>query len=159
MQKTDVEKYIEGEFQFLENEYEFERIHSKKIDGGFEFLYLNKTTAVCITYEFREGYLFILLYRLLDGELKRNPIRITAETELTGFGLDDIISLHNPEAIVKPVYTYGEKSEYYTEKDGLRRYFKLFADNLKKYGADILSGKFDDFSGAEKIVKARISQR
>jgi hypothetical protein len=157
MKKTDVEKYIENEFQFLESEYDFKRNYSKKIDGGFEFLFLNKTTAVCITYEFREGYLFILLYRLLDGEFKRNPIRITAETELTGFGLDDIILLHNKDAIVKPVYTYGEKSEYYTEKDGLRHYFRLFADNLKKYGSDILSGKFDDFVGADKIVKARIS--
>jgi len=156
MQKTDIEKYIEGEFQFLEQEYEFKHIHSKKIEGGYEFLYLNNTSAVCITYEFREGYLFIVLYRLLDGEFRRNPIRITSETELNGFGLDDIISLHNPKDMVKPIYTYGEDAEYYTEKDGLRRYFKLFADNLKKYGADILSGKFDEFINVEEIVKARI---
>lgn len=51
----------------------------------------------------------------------------------------------------------GEKSEYYTKKDGLRRYIRLFADNLKKYGTDILLGNFDDFVSAEKIVKARIS--
>ena len=156
MAKMDIKTCIEEEFSFLESEYNFACSRSEKIDGGFEFEYLNSTTGVCITYEFREAYIFIMLYRLIGGKLIKNPFRIGLDTSLNGYGLDDFILINDPSAMVKPAYQYGEQSEFYTGKDGLRQYCKLFAINLKRFGERILAGDFTEFSEAQKIVRARI---
>jgi hypothetical protein len=156
MNKTEVEIFIEEEFLFLEKEYSFSNAVSKSINGGFEFEYSNSTTGVCITYEYKEAYLFVMLYRLVEGKLVKNPARINFDSILNGIGLDDIIMLHDPNAMVKPAYQYGNQSDFYTKKDGLRLYIRLFAENLKRFGINVLKGDFSEFRDAEKLVKARI---
>ncbi len=157
MGKADLKKFVFEEFGFVEKEFGLARLYSKQIEGGFEFAYRNATTAVCLTYEFREAYLFVMLYRLVNGEFVKNPTRVALDTPLNGYALDDIVSLHNPDALVKPAYQYGERAEFYTNKEGLRLYFRLFAENLRKYGARVMMGNFEDFEGADKIVRSRIA--
>jgi hypothetical protein len=144
------------QFNFLQTDYKFNLQICKKEDWGYELLYLNATTAVKITYEYRSAYIFIMIYQLKDGKFFENPRSINLKTMFNGFGLDDIVSIQNSKALIKPAYEYGEKSIYYDSNNGLTKYTSAFAKNLKTYGKKLLKGDFTIFSDVEKIVKKRI---
>lgn len=146
------------QFKFLESDFGFQLSKSEKEDWGYELIYLSKTTGVKITYEFREAYIFIMLYKLVDGILVENPRSIQENTVLYGYGLDDLIGLRNPQALIKPAYQYGEESEYYDKKKGLTLYVTAFSNNLKEYTPDVLAGDFKIFGEAQKVVKERIKK-
>ncbi|MBK8503664.1 MAG: hypothetical protein IPL46_16510 [Saprospiraceae bacterium] len=110
----------------------------QKEDWGYELIYLNNTTGVKITYEFREAYIFIMLIKLVDGSLIENPRSIQENNVLYGYGLDDVIGLRNPQALIKPAYQYGEESEYYDKKKGLTLYV-----TGAKYSKSIYHGNKD----------------
>ena len=61
-----------------------------------ELIYINKVTGVKIRYEYREGYIFIMLYKLVNGELIENPFNIKSDTRLYGYGLDDLTRIIQP---------------------------------------------------------------
>lgn len=158
MENKDFNGIVKEQFKFLESDFGFQLPKSEKEVWGYELVYLNKTTGVKITYEFREAYIFIVLYKLINGNLQENPRNIQENTVLYGYGLDDIIGFRNPQALIKPAYQYGEESEYYDEKHGLTLYVTAFAHNLKEYASDILSGDFKIFDGVDRIVKERIDK-
>lgn len=158
MAGKDFDIIAQEQFKFLKSEYRFRLSKREKEDWGFELIYLNDTTGVKITYEYREAYIFIMLYKLVDGDLRENPRSIEENTILFGFGLDDIISLRDPQALIKPSYEYGEKYKYYDKDKGLFLYTSAFADNLKKYAKDVLDGDFTIFSDLDTIVKERVKK-
>ena len=158
MAGKDFDLIAQEQFKFLESEYDFILSKCEKEDWGYELIYMNDTTGVKITYEYREAYVFILLYQLDDGELQENPRDIEENTTLYGYGLDDLISLRNPPALIKPAYEYGEQSEYYDEEKGLLLYVSAFAENLKIYAEDILGGDFTVFLELDKIVRDRVKK-
>jgi len=158
MAAKDFDIIAQEQFKFLESEYSFSLSKCKKEDWGYELIYLNDTTGVKITYEYREAYVFIMLYQLIDGELRENPRNIEDNTILHGYGLDDLISLRNSQALIKPAYEYGEQSEYYDQENGLSLYVAAFAGNLKAYAKDILNGDFTIFPDLDKIVKERVKK-
>ncbi|MCB0531337.1 MAG: hypothetical protein KDD14_04000 [Saprospiraceae bacterium] len=143
------------QFSFLESEYNFRLSKCDKENWGYELIYLSDSTGVKIIYEYREAYIFIMLYKLIDGDIIENPRNIQDKTTLYGYELDDLIRLKNPQALIKPAYEYGEQSEYYDEKDGLALYVDAFSSNLRAYAKDILSGNFEIFPELEGIVKQR----
>jgi hypothetical protein len=149
------DKIVEKQFNFLGADYGFRLEHCKKVEGGYDILFLNDRCGVHITYEFREAYVFIALHKLQNGKFIDNPRPITAESVLTGFSLDDILFLKSPSAIVKPAYAYGADSEFYDKERGLTLYVSRFAENLKKYASDVLVGDFKIFEALEPIVKKR----
>lgn len=159
MAAKDFDIIVQEQFKFLESEYGLRLSKCEKEDWGYELTYLNDKTGVKITYEYREAFVFIMLYRLIEGQLKENPRSIGDDTILLGYGLDDLISLRNPQALIKPAYEYGEESEYYDKEKGLSLYVTAFADNLKTFAKDILSGDFKVFPDLDKIVKKRIKRR
>lgn len=156
MANRDFDIVAKEQFSFLQSEFGFNLLRCNKEDWGYELLYTNNTTGVKITYEYQAAYIFIMVYRLIDGEFCENPRNINKDTILNGYGLDDIISVQNTEALIKPAYEYGEKSEYYNENKGLTLYTSAFAKNLKIFGGNVLQGDFAIFSDADKIVKKRI---
>jgi len=158
MAKKDFDVIAKEQFKFLESDFGFQLSKSEKKDWGYELIYLNKTTGVKITYEFCEAYIFIMLYKLVDGGLVENPRSIQESTVLHGYGLDDIISLRNPQALIKPTYQYGEESEYYNKKKGLTLYVAAFSSNLKEYASDVLAGDFKIFGVAQRVVKERVNK-
>jgi hypothetical protein len=147
---------IENQFLFLVSDYNFHLIKSYSENWGCVSVYLNNVVGVKITYEYREAYLFIMLYKLIDGKLVENPIKINLNSDLNGYSLDDVIKLRNPADLVKPAYEYGSKSEFYDEKNGLTLFVSIFANNLKKYASDILHGDFSLFEKLDIIVKDRV---
>lgn len=158
MAAKDFDFIAQEQFKFLESEYGLRLSKCEKEDWGYELIYLNDKIGVKITYEYREAFVFIMLYQLIEGELQENPRSIEDDTILLGYGLDDLISLRNPQALIKPAYEYGEQSEYYDKEKGLSLYVTAFADNLKKSAKDILSGDFTVFPDLDKIVKERIKK-
>lgn len=158
MAAKDFDIIAQEQFKFLLSKYDFRLSKCEKEDWGYELIYLNDTTGVKITYEYREAYVFIMLYQLIEGELQDNPRSIEGDTILLGYGLDDLISVRNPQALIKPAYEYGELSEYYDKEKGLSLYVTAFANNLKTSAKDILSGDFTVFPDLDKIVKDRIKK-
>lgn len=156
MASKDFDIIAKEQFSFLQSEFKFQLMNCTKMDWGYELFYKNDTTGVKITYEFQAAYIFIMIYRLINGEFCENPRNINENTVLNGYGLDDIISVQNPEALIKPAYEYGESSEYYDKEKGLMLYISAFAKNLKLFGKEVLRGDFSIFSDTDKIVKDRI---
>lgn len=144
------------QFSFLESEYNFRLSICNREDWGYNLIYMNDTTGVKITYEYREAYIFIMLYRLVDGSLQENPRSIEDNTILYGYGLDDIISMSNPKDLIMPAYEYGEQSKYYDKEKGLHLYTSAFSNNLKVYGKSVLNGNFEIFPRLDEIVKERV---
>lgn len=156
MARKDFDNIVQEQFKFLKSEYGFRLLKCEKKDWGYELIYLNNTTGVKVTYEYQAAYIFIMLYQLENGELRENPRNIDDSTTLYGYGLDDLVGLRNSHALIKPAYEYGEQSKYYDKDNGLSLYVAAFANNLKTYGKDILSGDFTIFPELNKIVKGRI---
>ncbi len=142
-------------FLFLENDHYLNLSSCVEKNWGYELIYLNQTTAVKVSYEFQEAYIFIMLYKLVDGKLIYNPIEINAQTELHGYSLDDLLLIKNPSVIIKPAYLYGEESTYYNKENGLELFVNAFANNLKEYAKDVLNGNFKIFEALEIVVKER----
>jgi hypothetical protein len=154
MAKT-FDEIVVKEFDFLTNEFGFRLVRCKQIDGGYDVLYLNAVCGVHITYEFREAYLFVNIHALRDGKFVENPRPVKQESVLTGYSLDDILNLRAPDAMMKPAYSYGADSEYYGKNYGLSLFVSKFAENLKTYASDVLSGDFSVFEVIEPVVKKR----
>ncbi len=142
-------------FNFLIADYSFKLAECREEEWGYNLIYMNNTTGVKIVYEFREAYIFIMLYKLVDGKLIENPRSIKDDTVLYGYGLDDIVNLKNAKDSMKPTYEYGDESEYYDKENGMTLYVLKFADNLRKYANEVLNGNFDIFMKVDKIVKER----
>lgn len=96
------------EFSFLESEYGFKLLKCNKEDWSYELIYVNDSTEVKITYKYREAYILVVLYKLVEGDLQENPRNVEDSTVLYGYGLDDILMLCNLDSLIKPAYEYGE---------------------------------------------------
>jgi hypothetical protein len=153
------DKIVEEQFRYLADDFQFRLEKCKKIDGGFDILYVNNVCGVHIVYEFREAFLFITLHKLQNGKFVDNPRPIKPESILTGFSLDDILLQRAPDAIIKPAYSYGADSEFYDKERGLTLYVSKFSKNLKDHAADVLTGDFKIFEVLEPIVKKRAQSR
>lgn len=158
MAALDFDIIVQEQFKFLVFQYDFRLCKCRKEDWGYELIYLSNTTGVKITYEYRNAYIFIMLYKLQNGEFRENPRNIEVSTILHGYSLDDLISIRNPQALIRPAYEYGEQSRYYENPNGMALYIAEFAENLKNYAKDILKGNFTIFPELDKLVKERIKK-
>lgn len=155
---SDFDQVVKKAFEYLVNDYGFSLAKSRKVAGGYEILFTNKTTGVLIEYEFREAYVFVMVYRLVNGIFVANPRPIKSDTVMNGFSLDDILALRNPDAMMKPAYEYGTESEFYNQASGLGLYVRKFAENLRNYASEMLGGDFQLFDKLEEIVKQRAAR-
>ena len=155
MQTESFEQIVKNEFGFLESDFGFTLSESKKEGWGYKMIYRNNTTGVKIIHEYRESYIFILLYQLVNGKLIEDPRDIKEDTVLHSYGLDDIVNLRDPSALINPTYDYPDDSKFHDKEKGMSTYVSAFARNLKTYAEDVLSGDFTIFPELDKIVKER----
>ncbi|GAK58227.1 hypothetical protein U27_05200 [Candidatus Vecturithrix granuli] len=158
MSGKNFDQIVLEQFHFLITDYGFKFVKKREENWGYDIVFLNATTGVHVIYEFREAYIFIMLYRLINGKLVENPSPITENSVLNAFCLDDIVTIKNPDATMKPAYYYGIESEFYNKEQGMTLYVSKFADNLKIYAADVLTGNFEIFTELDQIVKKRAKQ-
>ena len=138
-------------FSFLIDDFSF-REKSLELDNwGVRLVYCNSTTGVRISYEPREGGIFVMLIRLVDGKQPDYPIFIDEDTVLHYFDLQDLLSVRIP--------CFKENNlEIGITNSEIENYIQQIAQNLRTKAEDILKGDFLIFSELERIVKERARQ-
>ena len=159
--------------QFLIDEFGCRVVGKKSDNFKDEVIYRNATTAVKVSYEPRERSMFILLCRLVDGNIPQEPIFVRPKTKLYSFYLDDLLALRSPGARIlrrkpfggitfddldaKQIIEACAAAPPFTERD-LEHMVKTYATALHKHGADILRGDFSVFTELDRIVKKRAEE-
>jgi hypothetical protein len=139
----------------LEEKFGFKIVDFEQTGFGDYLTYQNATTGIKISYEPREGGIFALLSRLIDGKMPEYPIHIEADTILNSFDLEDIITLKLAKrGIGRKLKNYFRKYNF-SRKTNLERNLARYAEELEEYAAYILNGDFGDFPEPDKIVKGR----
>jgi len=85
-------------FKFLEEEFGFKPPKRQRMSVFCSLTYQNETTAVEVSLEPTEGGVFVLVSRLLNGEISKYPIFVTRKATLHSFYLDDLVRLRRPDA-------------------------------------------------------------
>ncbi len=139
----------------LEDKFGFKIVDVKQTDFGDYLTYQNATTGVKISYEPKEGGIFVLLSRLINGKIPEYPIHIKADTILNSFDLEDIISFKLAQkGIGRKLKNYFRRYNF-SRKASLVKNLTRYAEELEEYAAYILNGDFRDFPELDKIVKDR----
>lgn len=161
-------KLCSKHFEFLIDEFGCRLVGKKSDNFKDELIYRNATTAIKISYEPRESYVFILLCQLVNGKIPDYPVFINRKTKLHQFYLDDLLVLRSPSTRIRKK-PFGDTippnldvkqiiqacaADPFTKRD-LEHMVKTYAAALRKHGADILRGDFTVFAQLEKIVKKR----
>jgi len=159
MKKINLSDTFYNSFNFLWNEFGFKINNDKKEEWGYRLDAKNDTTGIRIEYEYREAFISITLYKLVNGEIAENTTQaILNNSEINGFSLDWILVLKNPEAQIRPAYEYGKESEFYDDNNGLSNYAVFVAKKLKKYATEMLQGDFSAFSKLDEMVKKQYKE-
>jgi hypothetical protein len=146
---TDFEKKCLQRFRFLEEDFGFVIKKKERESYGVFITYQNPTTAIRISFEPREGGIFVLISRLIEGEIPRYPIFIQPSSILHSFYLDDVVKTKIPN------FQFSFRGEKLSSADQVEKALDEVADTLQKYASDVLKGCFESFKEAEHIVKKR----
>lgn len=138
-------------FHFLATEFDFSSV-VKKESSLCRVIYRNRTTAVEIGLEWREQYVYVEIYRLVDGKMEENPIVIRPESDLTVFNLEDLIATRAPE-----LHLISQASGKPLTSHDIEKILTDRALALRDYGQEVLQGDFRVFRKLGRIVKARMS--
>jgi len=138
-------------FRFLVDEFGFGN-PKKRVSGGlYRVIYQSRTTAVEIGLEWREQYIYVELFRLIDGKIKENPIIVRPESKLYEFNLEDLLASRAPHYKLSPNY-FNKPLNIESVQYVLTHY----ANALREFAKDVLQGDFSVFSELESIVKSRL---
>lgn len=145
-------------FSFLEDEYGFviDKIEDTyPSDGGGVIIYINKQhgMALSVQYSFMGAYVYIDIYKLINGEIIENDEPITESSNIYKVDFDFLVP---KAASMKHSFEYGDNSPYHDEKNGLYNFVSEFAKLLRKHGHAILSGDWSEFHKAERIIRKRV---
>lgn len=142
------------EFHYLESHFGYELVDAHEKSDGGEVKYINRRVGVGIRilYEFSSAFVFVFIYRLVNGEFHGNPLPIGKDTEINCFDFNDYLV---GERKMKPAYEYGEHSAYYDPDNGLRNFTKDFAERLRTDGIQILRGDLSPMPLMAAIIRAR----
>ena len=151
---TDFVTIAKDEFAFLRDDYDYESVAEEDgSNGGFvSFLNPGVGVGVKLQYEFASDFVFVFVYRLIDGQMRDNSLPITDDSEINCFDFNDYLA---KDQKMRPAYEYGENSIYYDPQNGLLNFVKEFADRLRSHGDSILRGDLSTLPAMEKIIKKR----
>lgn len=144
-------------FAFLEDEYGFSIKDVENTRGGGNVMYVNtsKGVALKVSYEFLDAFVFLFVYKLINGEIRENSYPITDNSQISRFDFNYVLS---KETEMRPAYEYGTDSAFYDEKDGLRNYMTESANRLREYGSKFLRGDFSQMPLVEESIKRRVRE-
>ena len=139
---------IRKSFSFLVDDFGCKERSSKLDNWGVQTTFCNSTTGVRVSYEPREGGYFVLLMRLVNGEVPEHPIDIDDDTVINRYYLEDLLSIREVDHIKKQFQRITTKQR---DEDTINE----LANCLKITAEDVLRGDFSVFYELEKIVKDR----
>jgi hypothetical protein len=134
-------------FKYLIKEFNFSVVSTRKDGSLYEIIFQNKTTAVIVNWERSENWIYIELYRLVNGKLVTDPTNISSKTEINGYYLDDLLSIRHPSF---------SPARFPVDDKDIVEVITNYAAMLHQQAADVLNGDFTIFYELEKIVKNRI---
>lgn len=145
--RSEVTTALRRHFDYLTKDYGL-RPHKTPMDAWDRkwvpsVVYANGTTGVFIQFERRDACLTITVHQLRDGEF---PMRGGRVSHATGYGLNAVVFLDNPEQMLDSMYSESQSGK------SLDEYVSTAATLLRKHADDLLRG---DFSRAEAIRTAR----
>jgi len=144
------EKICLKSFHFLSDEFGFKHVKTETDIYSCVITYKNKTTAIEISLEqYNMPGVWVLIYRLIDGEIPEYAAVTRPETVINSFYLPDIVSLRSSSSISDKEI----KDILHPKRKELEVVLEKYAKSLKKYAPDILQGDFKIFPQLEKIVK------
>ena len=126
-----------------------ERFHLEMKVRCYECVLKNATTAIRITYEPRNIYVFVQICRLIDGELILPPGDMKSDSVLHCYDVD---YLH---MVRKPFHTSDSLAVRNQRTPNPIDDIWAYATYLEECGNDLLSGNFEVFQTLEPIVKER----
>ena len=139
-------------FHFLEENFDFIIAEIKRDRFGAEIIYKNLTTGIKIRFEPREFYVFITLYRLINGNLPVYKDLKEYDSDLTNrFDFDDLIDFRMPFLLS----IEQKSSNSFTQAD-LEKILSRNSYNLQLYCKDILKGDFQVFT---ELARIRIKRK
>lgn len=138
-------------FDFLAEDYGFKETIYEENSYGCYLTLSNKTTAVRVSYEVRDGGVNALLYRLVDGAIPSYPIFIKPDIIINCFYLEDVVALKSSSGHFEPILSGGANPNSQALETDLMQY----ATALRDYAKDILQGDFSCFPELEIVVKQR----
>ena len=141
-------------FEFLTRKYGFSFVECSGANGGGHVTYVNTQHGVAVKamYEVSSAFVFVFIYRLIDGELRENSLPITDQSEINCIDFNDVL----PEAQkMKPAYEYGDHSPFYDEQFGLQNFVREFATRLDGFGGPLLGGNFSVMAQVAEVIRRR----
>lgn len=146
----EFKKHYLTAFEFLENDFGFDKPKIETTKYGCFIWQKNATTGIRCGYEARDGLITLLLYRLINDEFPPHEKETDDETTINSFYFEDII-----------VHKLGKVPDEFWEqfdifKNPVKNILERLAVVTRKYAADILKGDFSSFPELERIVKERV---
>jgi hypothetical protein len=138
-------------FQFLIEKFRFGKGTKRSNGGVYRVIYQNKVIAVEIGLEWREQYIYVELFRLINGKIRENPIIIQPDSSLTAYNLEDLLAIRAPEQKLNQEYFHKPLNIKSVEC-----VLTHYAHALQEFGEDVLLGDLAIFTELEAVVKARI---
>jgi len=149
-----IKTIFEEVFQFLKDDFNIIPIISRKERWGYYYSGKNYATGIEIIYESPEGYVNIMLYKLINGNIEKNTVSAIRDNKtINGSSLDYIVQLKDEGASILPAYKYSNELGISQGTEGIKIFFSKFASNLKQYADDVLNGDFSIFIQLEKTLK------
>lgn len=140
-------------FDFLSEEFGFKRRAKKRDAGVYRVPYEGERAKVEVGFEWREQYVYVLLGKPGVPRWQAEGRLPHPSDELTGFNLEDLLSLRAPGGGVDEK-TFGRAL---TRQD-FEHVCGTYARALREHAADVLRGDFSVMPAIARIVKARMEK-
>jgi hypothetical protein len=148
----DFERICLGQLHLVLKTLGFIIIKKEKDALGVFITFQNPTTAVRVSFEPREGGIFVLVTRLVDGKIPAYPLFIGPDTVIHSFYLDDLVR------VKAPGFQFGFTKQEFSTPAQIESALAEVAEQLEDYADDVTRGDFEIFNELDRVVKIRQSQ-
>ncbi len=149
MDQKEFSVTCENTFAGITEQYGFSVTEQYSKQFRWEWILKNSTTGIRVVYEVRELYVWVLICRLVNGEIKRTTGEMRSDTTIHCFDFKGLLTLR------KKKDDYPFYHVFNVANHNLSEILEHYVQDLEKYGADVLQGDFDVFRSLDVIVKNR----
>lgn len=154
-EKHLLEKFVSS-FYFLKEEYNIDIYLERNTHYGCVIEGKNNTTGIRIVYEYKEAFIKVVLFQLVENEIVDNiSSAIRTNDRILGYSLEHIILFLNPLEDISINYP-SEKEE--NIENSLDIYLQDTEFKIKKYASKILMGDFSLFPKMEVEVRRKYNE-
>ncbi len=139
-------------FRYLETDYGFQKTAASEDKLQVDYKCVQKGIGIRIEWSHRAQYLFMSIYRLVNGEMVEDELPITGKSVINSIEFTDALKQSDR---MLPAYEYDENCSYFDEQNGMKNYVAEFAARLRKHGKDFLKGDFHRFPKIISTIKRR----